>query len=143
MLKINKKTEYALMALRHLAENPVQKSTVREICELYQIPFDTTSKVLQALVNGNIVVSIQGVKGGYSLVSPLREISYLKLVETIEGKSSTIACLDSGKDCKQIPFCNIISPVQKLEGLVSDYLQNLNLEDLLLKSQQTLKEAHS
>lgn len=131
MLKINKKVEYALMALKHLASRPDQSSTVREICDLYGCPFDTTSKVLQALGASNIVKSSQGIKGGYTLIVELDGLNYLQIEKIIEGKTSTVACL-SEKKCELASKCIIISPIQKLERQVHDFLQDLKLSDLLL-----------
>ena len=50
MLKINKKTEYALMALKFIGERENGALvTVREICDVLKTPFDTTAKVMQAM----------------------------------------------------------------------------------------------
>ena len=53
MIRINRATEYGLMALRHMsqkwAKNPLEVTSAREVAECYHLPFDVTAKTLQRL----------------------------------------------------------------------------------------------
>lgn len=131
MIKINKKTEYALISLKHMVESTSELTTARELCELYDMPFDTTSKVLQTLHNHQILNSIKGVKGGYALSKNLSEITYLELSEIIEGKTLEMKCSSKDSLCEQIRNCNIITPVNKLNYQINRFFKNLTLEELL------------
>jgi Rrf2 family protein len=132
MLKITKKIEYALMALRHMRERPKgELTTAREICDKYGAPFDTTAKVLQLLNAKGVVRSIQGVKGGYELDKPLNTISYRDLEVIIEGRTSALSCLSERSKCELIESCNIISPVQRLEFKLNEFLEKLSIEEVL------------
>ena len=53
MLKITKKVEYALISLKFIWEEKSrgELTTAREICSKFNLPFDTTSKVMQAMNN--------------------------------------------------------------------------------------------
>lgn len=66
MFKINRKLEYALIALNHIGS--VEKgelTTAKEICDTYNIPFDPTSRVLQIMTQKKILQAAHGVNGGY------------------------------------------------------------------------------
>ena len=63
MLKLSKKAEYGLIALRHIASRNNQISTVKEISDRYAIPNDVLAKVMQKLTRGKIIVSHQGAMG--------------------------------------------------------------------------------
>jgi DNA-binding IscR family transcriptional regulator len=54
MFKINKKVEYALMVLKHMYE----KKPVKEICDKYGAPFDVTSRSMQKMVAGNLLMEV-------------------------------------------------------------------------------------
>lgn len=155
MLKINKKVEYALIALKFMANKPMdQLTSAREICDEIGTPFDTTAKVMQAMNNHGLLHSTKGIKGGYRLAIPLREMNYMKLVELIEGKRPESLCQSHRGPCELSATCNIITPIDQLNRKLSHFLETLNLEDLLLGKitnskqplhdiQPTQKETHS
>jgi Rrf2 family protein len=95
MLKLSKRTEYAIMAARYLAlKNSGNCVTAKEIAEDYQIPYQLVAKVLQNFARTELVSSIQGAKGGYVLNKLPEEISLIDKStksssgETIETKRS-------------------------------------------------------
>lgn len=132
MLKINKKVEYAMMVLKFLANNKSdQLITVRDICNKFMTPFDSTAKVMQKLNSAEILSSVKGIKGGYTLSKNLEEISYMNLVHIIEGKEVGRVCENSKGKCENHEFCNIISPVENLNRKVHQFLDAVNLQQLL------------
>ena len=52
MLRLSKKADYALIAMKHLAQNQggAPSTSAREIAEQYDIPIELMAKVLQRLV---------------------------------------------------------------------------------------------
>lgn len=141
MLKINKKVEYALIALKFMAmKNHNKKSssqqpqltTAREICDRFNTPFDTTAKVMQKMNAHNIVNSVKGIKGGYFLAKSLREISYMDLVKMIEGRDFSSICETPKGLCECYEHCNIKKPIERLNLSVTNYLNTLTLEQLLV-----------
>lgn len=133
MLKINKKVEYALMALKYIADSSEQRLiSAREICDEFHTPFDTTAKVMQVMNNHGILKSVKGIKGGYTLLRPLHEISYMELVQMIEGKDELgKACFSVKGKCELFEKCNIVTPVEQLNQKLNLYLMTLSLEELL------------
>jgi len=76
MLRLSKKADYALMAMKHLAIKPDLSSTsAREIAEQYDIPIELMAKVLQRLARSGLLTSHQGTRGGYTLARPVAAIS--------------------------------------------------------------------
>ncbi len=137
MLKINKKVEYALMALKYMASKPIgELSSAREICEQFSIPFDTTSKVMQLMNNKNILQAKQGIKGGYVLARPLSEVTFMELSKVIEKKSFQSSCETSKGMCELYGSCNIIDPVSQLGNKINQFLEELTLEDLLFNNKR-------
>ena len=65
MLRLSKRTDYALMAMKHLASDPRRRTaSAREIAETYDIPVELMSKVLTRLVRSGLLTSHQGIQGG-------------------------------------------------------------------------------
>ena len=68
MLRLSKKADYALMAMKHLAMRPdAPSASAREIAEQYDIPIELMAKVLQRLARRGLLTSHQGTRGGYRL----------------------------------------------------------------------------
>ena len=68
MLRLSKKADYALMAMKHLAtRTDLASASAREIAEEYDIPVELMAKVLQRLARRGLLTSHQGTRGGYRL----------------------------------------------------------------------------
>lgn len=134
MLKINKKVEYALMALKFMADKNDSTPLVsaREICDAFNTPFDTTAKVMQVMNNHDVLTSVKGIKGGYHLNRPLSNITYMELVRMIEGKEEIgRVCTNHKGTCELLGKCNISTPVENLNRKLNVFLENLTLAELL------------
>lgn len=130
MIKINRKVEYALMALMLMKEKGRDElTTAREVCDRYETPFDTTAKVMQQMNNAGILQSHKGVKGGYTLARELQRVTYLELVELIEGKSFMMDCHEG--PCELIHKCNISQPIKRLNDYLITIFNALTLNELL------------
>ena len=140
MLKINKKVEYALMALKFMADKaklnaPNNLTSAREICDEFNTPFDTTAKVMQLMNNQDILKSTKGIKGGYSLNKDLSKITFINLVNLIEGKVIGRVCVNDKGTCELFGKCNIIEPVELLNKKLNNFLETLTLAELLQGSE--------
>lgn len=135
MLKINRKVEYALMALKFMANKPQGSLTsAREICEAFNVPFDTTSKVLQSMNTKGLLNSVKGIRGGYHLEKSLDEITYMQLARMVEGKEEAQFCQNSkGELCELYSNCNIADPLEQLNRKLNTYLEGLSLKELLFE----------
>jgi Rrf2 family protein len=132
MLKINKKVEYALIALKFMADKKDTLVSAREICDHFHTPFDTTAKVMQLMNTHEILKSVKGIKGGYTLNRELDAITYAELVAKIEGKTEIgRVCVSSKGTCDLIGTCNIVTPVELLNRKLNSFLESLTLKELL------------
>lgn len=128
------------MALKFMADKAHAASpehgpiltSAREICDEFKTPFDTTAKVMQLMNNQDILKSVKGIKGGYSLNKNLNEITYMELVRLIEGREHLgRVCEGKQGTCELFGKCNIATPVEKLNRKLNLFLETLTLEDLL------------
>ena len=106
--------------------------SAREICDAFETPFDTTAKVMQVMNNHDILKSVKGIKGGYSLNKNLSDITYMELVQMIEGRFDIgRVCSNHKGTCDLIGKCNISTPVENLNKKLNSFLENLTLAELL------------
>ena len=85
MFRLSKKSDYGLIALKHLAQHAEESVSAREIAAQYHIPAELLAKVLQRLARKGLLVSQQGTNGGYVLAKDPATISIVDVVEALEG----------------------------------------------------------
>jgi Rrf2 family nitric oxide-sensitive transcriptional repressor len=132
MNRLNRKVEYALMALKIMAQKRAgQLTSTKEVVDLIGCPFDATAHILQLLVQKDILRSEQGAKGGYVLVRDLTHLSVLDLMEMILGPIAIVRCLDEHSDCDLKGQCNIVSPVANLNRKLIEFYRSVSVGELL------------
>src|SRR3954447_17323232 len=99
MIKLNRTTEYGLMALKHMSRKCAPTGNVvtsaREVADTYGLPFEITAKTLQRLKDTGLIQSAQGARGGYTLQRPLGEVNVAEFLSLMEGPQSVVACAGS------------------------------------------------
>lgn len=130
MLRLSKKTDYALIALKDLAAVPDTSSSAREIARRYDIPLELMAKVLQRLSKCGMLVSHHGTHGGYRLSRPAAEISVGEVIQAIDGPILVTACSDEDESCEQYSKCNIRDPLWQLKNRIAATLDAFTLQEL-------------
>ena len=119
MLRLSKKADYALIALKDLACRPEgASSSAREIAERYAVPVELMSKVLQRLARRGIIASHQGTRGGYHLARAARLISVADVIQAIDGPVLVTACSEEDESCEQYETCNVRDPLWRLKDRI-------------------------
>ena len=131
MLRLSKKADYALMAMKHLAQNGSASSTsAREIAEQYDIPIELMAKVLQRLVRIGLLASTQGTRGGYTLGRPPAAISVADVIEAIDGPFTVTACSTENNDCEQFSKCSIRDPLWQIRERIAAALGTVTIAEI-------------
>ena len=131
MLRLSKKADYALMAMKHLAlRGERASSSAREIAELYDIPIELMAKVLQRLVRRGLLVSQQGTRGGYQLARVPTQISVADVIQAIEGPVTVTACSTEDGQCDQFAKCNVRDPLWRVRERILAALGECTIAEL-------------
>ena len=131
MLRLSKKADYALMAMKHLAQKGGAPSTsAREIAEQYDIPIELMAKVLQRLVRRGLLISTQGTRGGYVLSRSSASISVADVIEAIDGPFTVTACSSENNDCEQFAKCSIRDPLHRIRDRIIGALMACTVAEL-------------
>src|SRR3989442_15811965 len=115
MLRLSKKADYALIAMKHLAlrgdRGSQASSSAREIAELYDIPIELMAKVLQRLGRRGLLASHQGTRGGYQLARIPTQISVADVIQAIDGPVTVTAGSKHEGAFDQYAKCNGRDPL--------------------------------
>ena len=131
MLRLSKKADYALLAMRHLAAHADKGAlSARELAEAYDIPAELLAKVLQKLVRGHLLASHHGIRGGYGLSRPPASISVADVIQAVDGPLTVTACSDSDHSCDQYRKCNIRDPLWRIKDRIVSALAATSVAEL-------------
>jgi Rrf2 family protein len=140
VLKLTKKTDYALMALHHMGYVTDQALVnAKEIAETYHIPVEMMAKILQTLSREEVIVSVNGPKGGYALSRSPEEISVAEVITAIEGPIGIADCLlEPEAVCMQADTCTIRTPVEHIQERIVALLSGMSVAQLHGRSGRSL-----
>jgi Rrf2 family protein len=131
MLRLSKKADYALMALKHLAtRTDVMSASAREIAEAYDIPIELMAKVLQRLARRGLLVSHQGTRGGYRLAKAPSAISVADIIQAIDGPLTVTACSTEDENCGQYSKCSVRDPLWRIKDRILAALATCSLQEV-------------
>jgi Rrf2 family protein len=134
MVRLSKKVEYGLIAIREIAaRSNGHVMTAREIADTYGISHDLLAKVLQKMAKAGLIVSHQGVYGGYSLARSPSEITVSRIINVIEGTMPMIAqCMVEGPEsCGVFDVCTIKSPLHKVQANIERAFSSMTLSEIV------------
>lgn len=133
MFKINRKIEYALIALKHMSRKaPGQLTSAKEICDIYHTPFDPTSRVLQIMTQHEILRAEQGAHGGYQILKDLSKVTVGDLSDLIIGPIQIANCFHGDySHCELTNSCNVIGPMLTLNEQISKLFHSLTVTQLI------------
>src|SRR3954463_4320704 len=108
VLQISRKIDYGLRAMIHLAGLPVGKvASLQDLAVTLHLPREFLAKILKILTDRGLVRSTRGAHGGYQLARPPRNISFLEVIEAVEGPVQLNVCLDHKDRCDVSAGCTL------------------------------------
>jgi Rrf2 family protein len=107
--------------------------SAKEISEKYKIPYDLLSKILQKLKKENILTSMQGTRGGYTLSQKPEKLSLATIFNAIEGESYILDCgqHDDPESCSIYETCILSSPLKKIQKQINSYFNSTKLSEIV------------
>lgn len=140
MLRLTKKADYGLMALKYLAEQSTAPAataqstsaaqSAKDIALAYHIPPPLLAKILQTLTRAGLLVSHAGTNGGYALARPASEISAFEVIRAIDGPLFITSCITIHGACDLAGHCTIKEPLRKVNDSIKDLLSSIYISDL-------------
>ena len=131
MLKLTKKADYALMAMKHLAEHSDEGSrSAKDVADAYGIPPEALAKILQRLARAGLLHSQHGSNGGYTLARAANTISAFEVIQAIDGPLFITSCVTVRGECDQTDRCNIREPLRKVNDSIEAVLKRIKISHM-------------
>lgn len=131
MLKLTKKADYGLMAMKHLAEHADRNAcSAKDVAEAYGIPAEALAKILQRLVKAGLLNSQHGMNGGYTLARDPAAISAFEVIRAIDGPLFITSCVTVRGECDQSGRCTIREPLRRVNQSIEEVLRNISISEM-------------
>ena len=141
MLKLTKKADYGLIAMRHLAEHAdLGACSAKDLAEMYSIPQEALAKILQRLTKAGLLVSQYGTNGGYTLARNPRKITAYEVIRAIDGPLFITSCSAAADDCEQSDRCTVRAPLRRVSRSIEEVLSKLTIWEMTEPEHEGLPE---
>jgi FeS assembly SUF system regulator len=139
MLRLTKKADYSLIALKHLASrhhDPAKAAvSAKEVADSYGIPLPLLSKILQKLTKTGLLISEHGTNGGYRLARDPQAITALEVIRTIDGPIILTECFTEHAHCDHSTRCSVRKPLRRIHEGILRLLAGVTIQDMLEDSE--------
>lgn len=131
MLKLTKKANYGLIAMKHLAEQAQRGAcSAKDLAEAYGLPQEALAKILQRLARAKLVVPQRGTNGGYMLARAASSISAFEVIQAIEGPLFLTSCVTLRGQCDQSGRCTVREPLQRISRGIEEVLTRITISEM-------------
>lgn len=132
MLRLPKKIEYAILAMQYIASHSDKIVSAKELSEELNLAYEFLSKTLQSMIKSGLVMSQQGVRGGYSLTKSPEETSLSDVITALSERTSIVSCfsLEEESSCKRSTNCALQFPMKQIQSDIDTIFSNTTIADL-------------
>ena len=137
MLRLSKKADYGLIAVKHLAMRRNEHAcSANEIADEYGISTTLMAKVLQKLARQNLVAAKHGSSGGYQLSKMPDQISALEVITAIDGPVLITSCVTSHGNCDATSKCSVREPLRRVNDSILNVLGTVTIAQMSEEPQE-------
>ena len=133
MKVLTKKTDYAIRALLMLGAKRGSYLSAKAIAVEQQMPYQFLRGLLQEMIRHNLIVSKEGVKGGFMLERDPDEIRVRQLIEIFQGAVQVSECVFRKQICANRSRCVLRHEIMRIEEVVNSEFEQVTIGKLLRK----------
>ena len=137
MLRVSRITDYGTLVLSQMARFPERVHSASDLAQVLGLGLPTVSKVLKGLARHELVTSVRGLHGGYSLTRAPERITVAQIVDALEERPFGLTeCSATTGLCDIEDACRIRSNWRSISGIVRRALEDVSLADMVGPPQQ-------
>ena len=135
---ISTKGRYALRVMIDLAEHQAEGFIpLKVIAERQEISEKYLESIIKLLVKAKLLNGVRGKGGGYKLTKSPEQYPIGSILRLTEDSLAPVSCLESGANaCPRAAECRTLPLWQGLNKVISDYLDNITVADLMQRDGQ-------
>ena len=132
-MRLSTRGQYGVRALVQLAANYDKgPMPLREISNNENISYQYLEQIFLDLKKEELVRSVRGARGGYSLAREPKEITVGDIIRSLEGPIGPVDCVkeEDSKSCERSSICVSRNVWKKLRDRMTEVLDEFTLKDL-------------
>ena len=137
-MKLSTRGRYATRAMLdlalHFGEGPIM---VKDIASRQEISGRYLEQLLAPLKVAGLVRSIRGAHGGFALARAPSEIRLKEIIQTMEGSTAPVECVDDARICPRSDLCVAREVWAEMKKATDRVLESITLQDLLQRQKET------
>ena len=131
-MRISTKGRYGIKAMLELAlVYDFETKSVRSIAQKQNISELYLEQIFSLLRKGNLIKSVRGAKGGYSLSRSPKEITIKNIMDILEGPLSISDCIEENATCDNLDRCATRVLWVKIRDAINDIFSSVTLQDII------------
>ena len=134
MLRISKKTDYAIILLTHLGKS-VDHVSAQKVAKYYKLPYSMVANILKQLVSAELIKSNRGQQGGYVLARSADEIKLSEIIAVTDSPFSLVECAHDEDLCEVYQCCPTHRPLVTLHQKIQKFFEDTTLAAIISDAQ--------
>jgi FeS assembly SUF system regulator len=131
MLKLPKLTDYAVVILARMAQQPERLHSAAGLADGTGLTVPTVAKILKQLARSQLLTTQRGTRGGYRLERSAAAVTIADIVIALDGPVSLTACVDtSHQKCGVASRCAMHGQWNAINRAILDVLAGVTLQDM-------------
>ncbi|TLU84857.1 MAG: Rrf2 family transcriptional regulator [Chlorobium sp.] len=131
MKVLTKKTDYAIRALLMLGAKQGSYISAKSIAVEQDMPYQFLRGVLQEMIRHDLIISKEGVQGGFMLAKDPDEIRVRQLIEIFQGTVQVSECMFRKQICANRSRCVLRHEIMRIEEVVNNEFEKVTIGKLL------------
>lgn len=133
-MKLSTRSRYGLRLMFELALSYGSRAIqLQDIAQKQELSEKYLSKLIISLRAAKLIGSVRGAHGGYVLKRDPDKITLREIVIALEGGLSIVDCTENSSECPRSKRCPTRDIWCGLNAVISNYLENLTLSDVVEK----------
>lgn len=126
-------SDYAIRTVLYLAIHSDRVCPTKEICEEMAIPPRYMYKITKDLCKANIMVTVQGVHGGYKLVKNPEDITLFDILSLTEQTMQINGCIEDESYCSRnaTAVCTVRKQFERISKVIEEEFRNVSVASLM------------
>ena len=138
-MKISTRGRYALRTMVDLAQHGGEGLvTLKDVAARQDLSQKYLEQIVTQLSKAGLVKGTRGPQGGYKLARAPQDYTVAEILEQVEGSLAPVECLEAETNtCERCSSCATIDMWTGLYKVVTDYLGNITLADVVQRANAT------